>query len=239
MKQLGVNIDHIATIRQARRINEPDPVFGAYLAEQSGASSIVCHLREDRRHIQERDVELLRKTVKTKLNLEMALVQEIVDFALYIKPDQVTIVPEKREEVTTEGGLDVVTLYDNLKTKVKLFKESGIKVSLFIDPDPEQVKISHKLGVDSIELHTGRYADAENTPLENEELGRLIDMVKLGSRLGLQVNAGHGLNYRNIKRLVKINEIVEYNIGHSIIARAVIVGMESAVKEMLRLIEDK
>ncbi len=236
MKKLGVNVDHIATIRQARRIDEPDPVFAAFLAEQAGANSIVCHLREDRRHIQDRDLELLRKTVKTRLNLEMAPVEEMVRIALNVHPDQVTLVPERREEITTEGGLDVVSLFNSLQSKVKILKEAGIVVSLFIDPDPEQVKASHKIGADAIELHTGRYAEAKKPELMREEWEKIRDMSKLGRKLGLVVHAGHGLNYRNVQQIAAIDEIEELNIGHSIVVRAVFVGFEKAVKDMLTLI---
>ncbi len=236
MKKLGVNVDHIATIRQARRIDEPDPVFAAFLAEQAGANSIVCHLREDRRHIQDMDLELLRKTVKTRLNLEMAPVEEMVRIALNVHPDQVTLVPERREEITTEGGLDVVSLFNSLQSKVKILKEAGIVVSLFIDPDPEQVKASHKIGADAIELHTGRYAEAKKPELMREEWEKIRDMAKLGRKLGLVVHAGHGLNYRNVQQIAAIDEIEELNIGHSIVVRAVFVGFEKAVKDMLTLI---
>ncbi len=236
MKKLGVNVDHIATLRQARRIDEPDPVFAAYLAELAGANSIVCHLREDRRHIQDRDLELLRKTVKTRLNMEMAPVEEMVRIALNIHPDQVTLVPERREEVTTEGGLDVVSLFNQLQSRIKLLKESGIVVSLFIDPDPEQVKAAHKIGADAVELHTGRYADAKKTEIMKEEWEKIRDMAKLGRKLGLAVHAGHGLNYRNVQQIAAIDEIEELNIGHSIVIKAVFVGFEQAVREMIELI---
>ena len=236
MKKLGVNVDHVATIRQARRIDEPDPVFAAYLAEQAGATSIVCHLREDRRHIQDRDLELLRKIVKTRLNLEMAPVDEMVRIALNVQPDQVTLVPERREEITTEGGLDVVSHFNALQSRIRVLKEAGIVVSLFIDPDPEQVKAAHKISVDAIELHTGRYAEAKKRELMREEWERIRDMARLGRKLGLDVHAGHGLNYRNVRPIAAIEEIEELNIGHSIVARAVFVGFERAVKEMLELI---
>ncbi len=238
MKKLGVNVDHIATLRQARRIDEPDPIFAAYLAELAGANSIVCHLREDRRHIQDRDLELLRKTVKTRLNMEMAPVEEMVRIALNVHPDQVTLVPERREEVTTEGGLDVVSLFNQLQSRIKLLKESGIVVSLFIDPDPEQVKAAHKIGADAIELHTGRYADAQKTEIIKEEWEKIRDMAKLGRKLGLAVHAGHGLNYRNVQQIAAIDEIEELNIGHSIVIRAVFVGFEQAVREMIELIKN-
>ena len=236
MKKLGVNVDHVATIRQARRINEPDPVFAAFLAELAGAHSIVCHLREDRRHIQDRDLELLRKTVKTRLNLEMAPVEEMVRIALSVHPDQVTLVPERREELTTEGGLDVVSLFNNLQTKIKVLKDAGITVSLFVDPDPEQVKAAHKIGTDAIELHTGRYADAKKIEIIKEEWNKIRDMARLGDKLGLKVHAGHGLSYHNVQAIAAIEEIEELNIGHSIVVRAVIVGFERAVREMLDLI---
>ncbi len=236
MKKLGVNVDHIATIRQARKIDEPDPIFAAYLAELAGANSIVCHLREDRRHIQDRDLELLKRTVKTRLNMEMAPVEEMIRIALNIHPDQVTLVPERREEITTEGGLDVVSLFNSLQSKIKILKEAGIIVSLFIDPDPEQVKAAHKIGADAIELHTGRYAEAKKPDLMKEEWEKIRDMTKLGKKLDLAVHAGHGLNYRNVQQIAAIDEIEELNIGHSIVVRAVWVGFEQAVREMVQLI---
>ncbi len=236
MATLGVNIDHVATLREARKIEYPDPVNAAFLAEQGGADGIVVHLREDRRHINERDLKLLKETVKTHLNLEMAAVQEIVNIALEVKPDQITLVPEKREELTTEGGLDVVTHKDNLARHIGLFKDAAIGVSLFIDPDMEQVSASHKLGADTVEIHTGKYCEATKPRARETEAEKILNACKLSKKLGMKVAAGHGLNYNNIKLLLSITEIEEYNIGHSIIARAIYVGLEKAVREMVDLI---
>jgi pyridoxine 5-phosphate synthase len=234
MMRLGVNVDHIATIRQARRAKEPDPVVAAMIAEWAGADQITVHLREDRRHIQERDVRLLRQVVKTQLNLEMAATDEMLRLALDIQPDSVTLVPERREEVTTEGGLDVESHRERLTPFIATLKEGGIRVSLFIDPDLTQVKASHRAGANSIEIHTGRYAEAADESKRKEELEKIVDAAKLASRTGLGVHAGHGLDYRNVRRIVEIKEIEELNIGHSIVARACLVGMEEAVRQMLR-----
>jgi len=236
MVRLGVNVDHVATVRQARRIDEPDPVLAAYLAELAGADSIICHLREDRRHIQDRDLKLLRETVKTRLNLEMAPTNEMVRIALEVKPDLCTLVPERREELTTEGGLNVALNIEGLKKTVKLLHDADIKVSLFIDPDPEQVKASHRCGADIIEIHTGRYAEAKKELEIEKRLEEIENAAKFAAKLKLSVSAGHGLNYRNVPRLLRIEEIEELNIGHSIVARAVIVGFERAVREMKELI---
>jgi pyridoxine 5-phosphate synthase len=234
--RLGVNVDHVATIRQARGIDEPDPVTAAALAELAGADSITVHLREDRRHIQDRDVEILRKTVTTKLNLEMAATDEMVGIALQIVPDCVTLVPEKRAELTTEGGLDVLRQRHALKKAVELLQQGGITVSLFVDPDIEQIKESHRIGADAIEIHTGTYCDARRPDERRLELSKIENAIRAGRKLGLGVNAGHGLNYRNIGEVVALGGIDEYNIGHSIVSRAVLVGFDRAVREMVALI---
>ncbi len=233
MAQLGVNIDHVATVRQARRVAEPDPVHAAVLAELGGAHGITVHLRGDRRHIQDRDVEILRATVKTRLNLEMAATQEMVRIALTIKPDQVTLVPERREELTTEGGLDVVLNSVQLKPVVKTLHDGGIRVSMFVDPDLEQVKESHRIDAQAVEINTAAYADARDDKSREAALRKTVDAARLAKRLGLQVHAGHGLTYRNVGPLAAVSEFSELNIGHSIVARAVLVGMERAVREML------
>jgi pyridoxine 5-phosphate synthase len=232
MARLGVNIDHVATVRQARRVPEPDPVQAAVLAELGGAEGITVHLRADRRHIQDRDVEILRQVVKTRLNVEMAATQEMVRIALTIKPDQVTLVPERREEISTEGGLDVVLNSVQLKPTVKTLQDGGVEVSLFIDPDLEQVKEAHKLDAHAIEINTAAYADARDVRARETALRKVADAAKLGRKLGLLVNAGHGLTYQNVGSITALNEIGELNIGHNIVARAVLVGMERAVKEM-------
>lgn len=236
MARLSVNVDHIATIRQARRAKEPDPVTAAALVELGGADGITIHLREDRRHIQDRDAIILRKTVKAKLNLEMAATQEMLKIALELKPDMVTLVPEKRQELTTEGGLDVRAHKDSLKKFIGTLKEAGIRVNLFIDPEPEQVKAGHRTDASGIEIHTGMYCDAKNDAMRDEELKRIYNAAMLASKLGMAVHAGHGLDYYNVKRVAKIREIEEFAIGFSIIARSVFVGMEKAVREMKELI---
>ncbi len=237
MAKLAVNVDHVATIRQARRVDEPDPVLAAAIAELAGAEGIIIHLREDRRHIQDRDLEILRKTVKTQLNLEMAATDEMVGIAMEVKPDVVTFVPEKRAELTTEGGLDVLFNKEKLKEMIEELKQVGIKMSLFIDPDLEQVKASHRLGANVVEIHTGSYCDSRLVQEIDKEFNRIEDAVMLSSKLGLEVRAGHGLDYRNIQRILTLKDIEEYSIGHSIIARTVIVGMERAVREMVELIK--
>ena len=235
MTTLGVNIDHIANVRQARRTIEPDPVQFAFLAELGGADSITVHLREDRRHIQDRDVFLLKETIKTKLNLEMAATHEMLEIAKKILPDYVTLVPEKREEVTTEGGLDVKNNAKYLKNFVESLKESNIQVSAFIDPLSEQINYSKQIGFNCIELHTGKYAELKGYD-QHKELQRIIESTHEANDLGLVVNAGHGLNYMNVKRIASINNINELNIGHSIVARALAVGLEKSVREMKSLI---
>ena len=236
MARLCVNIDHIATLTQARGGNEPDPVAAAAIAEKAGAFGITVHLREDRRHIQDKDVILLKKTVKTKLNLEMSLTPEIVDFAVKIAPDEATIVPEKRRELTTEGGLDVIKNMARLKDAIARLKAKNVMVSLFIDAEPKQIKASKQAGADFVELHTGRYANAKNSAQEQKELKKIKAGVILAVKIGLKVNAGHGLNYRNTKAVASIKGIEDLNTGHSIIARAVFTGLECAVKDMLKLL---
>lgn len=237
MAKLGVNIDHVATLRQARGTIEPEPVLAASISELAGADGITMHLREDRRHMQDRDLVLLRDTVRTQLNLEMAPTQEMVKIALEVKPDMVTFVPEKRAELTTEGGLEVKLAKDELTKYIRLLQDGEIAVSLFIDPNIDQVKAAHKAGADYIEIHTGRYAEARNRKEEDREFNDIVNAVKIGSKLKLGINAGHGLDYWNIKRLLQITEIEEYNIGHSIISRAIMVGMERAVKDMVEIIK--
>lgn len=232
---LGVNIDHIATLRNARGTSYPDPVYAAGIAEEFGADGITTHLREDRRHIKDRDVEILRQTIKTRMNLEMAVTDELVDFACRLKPDFVCLVPERRQEVTTEGGLDVASQVERMTAVVKKLTEAGVKVSLFIDPDQKQIDAAAAVKAPFIELHTGRYADAANDEEQQFELKRLQDMAKYGTSLGLKVNGGHGLNYHNVQNVAAILEINELNIGHSIIARAVFTGLPEAVAEMKRL----
>ncbi len=239
MITLGVNVDHVATVRQARGIDEPDPVTAAAFAELAGAECITVHLREDRRHIQDRDVELLRHTVKTRLNLEMAATEEMIGIALKVLPDSVTLVPEKREELTTEGGLNVVHLRSTLKEQVATLRQGGMLVSLFIDPDLEQVKAAHRVAAQAIELHTGSYCEASDDAGRKVELGKLETAMRAGKKLGLQVNAGHGLNYVNVRDVVALGGIQELNIGHSIVARAVLVGMERAVREMVALLKER
>lgn len=236
MIKLGINVDHVATLRQARRGESPDPVSAAVLCELAGCDSIVCHLREDRRHIQESDLFLLKKVIKTKLNMEMALAEEIIEIALKVKPDQVTLVPEKREELTTEGGLDVKKNLERIKTAVEKFKKEQIRVSLFIEPDFEQIDATKETGAEFIEIHTGRYADAQTEEEINEELNKIIKATEHAISNGLRVNAGHGLDYKNTGPICKIKNIEELNIGYSIIGRAVFVGIGQAVKEMLELI---
>jgi len=233
MARLGVNIDHVATVRQARRAAEPDPVQAAILAELGGAHGITAHLRSDRRHVQDRDIQILRQVVKTRLNCEMAATQEMVGIALATKPDQVTLVPERREEVTTEGGLDIVLNSAQLKPVVKMLQEGSIHVSLFVDPDLEQLKEAHRIAAQAVEINTASYADARDDPSRQAALHKIVDSARLGRRLGLQVHAGHGLTYQNVRQIGALSEITELNIGHSIVARAVLVGMERAVREMV------
>lgn len=236
MLKLGVNIDHVATLREARGGIEPEPVFAAFVCEAAGADSIVVHLREDRRHIKERDLFILRNTVSTRLNLEMSSDEEIVDIACKVRPDQATLVPEKRAELTTEGGLDVVSHLKRIKSAVTKLKRRGIDVSLFIDPSKKQIETSARLGVKIIELHTGRYADAKNEKIRNACFRELEKAAVYASSCGLTVNAGHGLDYLNTQRIAGMGIIEELNIGYAIICRAVFVGLERAVKEMKAVI---
>jgi pyridoxine 5-phosphate synthase len=236
LARLAVNVDHVATVRQARLAAEPDPVIAAAMAELAGAQGIVVHLREDRRHIQDRDVAVLRQTVKTKLNLEMAATQAMVETALSIKPDVATLVPEKRQELTTEGGLDVTLFEEPLREAVRMLHDGGVAVSLFIDPDPKHIKTAHRLEAEYIEIHTGSFAEARSYVRRQEEYERIVTAAKLGRKLGLGVHAGHGIDYNNVFWLRNVTEIEEYSIGHSIIARAVLVGMDRAVREMVQLV---
>ncbi len=236
MPRLGVNIDHVATVRQARRTIEPDPVWAAVLAELAGADGITIHLREDRRHIQDRDLRLVKETVQVKLNLEMAADEEITRIALDVRPHQATLVPERREEVTTEGGLDVVSNTDRVQRCVEQLKEAGMDVSLFIDPDERQIAAARGLGVDAVELHTGRYADANSESQQDREFEMLVAAGRFTREQGLLLHMGHGLTYRNVSRIAGIEGIGELNIGHSIVARAVMVGFERAVREMKELL---
>ena len=237
MPRLGVNIDHVATIRQARGVIYPDPIIAAGIVELAGADRIVCHLREDRRHIQDRDLRILREIIQTQLNLEMAATEEMVRIALATKPNIVTLVPEKREELTTEGGLDVIKFFPSLKKAVQRLRKGGISVSLFVDPKKDQIKASEGVGAEIIEIHTGHYCDAKTSLQEDEELKKILDAVAEASHCNLQIAAGHGLNYVNVRRIAEIKEIEELNIGHSIIARAVLVGLDRAVREMIALIK--
>lgn len=236
MARLGVNVDHVATVRQARGTTEPDPVTAAALAELAGAQGITVHLREDRRHIQDRDVEILRQTVQSRLNLEMATTDEMVAFAMRVRPDCVTLVPEKRQELTTEGGLDVIGQSEHLQPRIAALQAAGIVVSLFVDPDRQQIEAASQVGADYIEIHTGSYCEARNAGNRAAELEKIAMGIRVGQQCGLGVNAGHGLNYRNIAPVVALGGIEEYNIGHSIVSRAVLVGMERAVREMVELI---
>jgi pyridoxine 5-phosphate synthase len=234
--QLEVNVDHVATLRQARLIDEPDPVTAAALAELAGADGIIVHLREDRRHIQDRDLRLLRQTVKTRLNLEMAATEEMLNISREVKPDLVTLVPEKRQELTTEGGLEVAGHRDFLRDYVQKLKEGGLTVSLFVDPVAVQIDAAKEVGAYWVELHTGTYADAE-TPAEAQRLFQeLLSAARHARSLGLRVKCGHGLNYRNIKRFRGLAEFEEFSIGHAIMARAILVGIERAVREMVELV---
>jgi pyridoxine 5-phosphate synthase len=237
-QRLGVNVDHVATLRQARKTTYPDPVAAAAIAELAGAGQITIHLREDRRHIQERDLKVLRLTTQTMLNLEMAATPEMVKLAYEYKPDMATLVPERREELTTEGGLDVNAHKDVVARVVKNLKDGDITVSLFIDPDLDQVKAAHKLSADRIELHTGRYCEAQSERDRQRELGRIVDAAKAAVKLGMGCAAGHGLHYENVRPIAKIAEVDELNIGHSIVARAVMVGFDRAVREMVEILRN-
>lgn len=234
---LGVNIDHVATLRQARGTQYPEPIYAALLAEEGGADSITVHLREDRRHIQTRDVEILRHTIATKLNLEMAITPEMIDLALQIKPDFCCLVPEKRQELTTEGGLDVIGQFAKVKSACEQLATAGIKVSLFIDADPLQLAAARECNAPVIEIHTGCYAEADEVASQRQQLQTIQAAASYAHQLGLQVNAGHGLHYHNVQAIAAIPEMVELNIGHAIIARAVFSGIKQAVAEMKQLMQ--
>ncbi len=235
MAHLGVNIDHVATVRQARRTNEPDPVWAATLAELGGADGITLHLREDRRHIQDRDLRILRETVTVKLNLEMACAEDVLAIACQFRPDQATLVPERREEVTTEGGLNIVAAGDRVKDAIARLQDAGIVVSMFLDPDAEQIAAAQKWGANAVELHTGQYALTSGEK-QAAELEKLQQAARQVCAAGLTLHAGHGLTYRNVKPIASIAGMDELNIGHSIVARALMVGFEQAVREMKKLI---
>jgi len=235
---LGVNIDHVATLRQARLTSYPDPVAAALIAEKAGADSITLHLREDKRHIQDKDVQTLKRVMTTAMNLEMAITDEMVLFAEKLQPEFCCLVPEKREELTTEGGLDVQGNPAGIKAACKRLHDAGIRVSLFIDADIPQIDAAADSGARVIEIHTGHYADAVNASDIKNELDKIINAVKYANSLGLQVNAGHGLNYDNVRTVAAINEIIELNIGHSIISRAIFSGIHEAVREMKQLMQD-
>ncbi|WP_151446266.1 pyridoxine 5'-phosphate synthase [Lacisediminimonas profundi] len=232
MIELGVNIDHVATLRNARGTPYPDPVRAALLAEEAGADAITLHLREDRRHIRDADVEAIRPLLGTRMNLESAVTEEMLDFACRIRPQDVCLVPERREEVTTEGGLDVVRYFDQVQAAVRRLQGEGIRVSLFIDADESQIRAAAQAGAPVIELHTGRYADAESGAQQAQELVRIRAGVQEGVRQGLKVNAGHGLHYTNVQAIAAIPEIAELNIGHAIVAQAVFDGWQKAVRDM-------
>ena len=237
MPRLGVNIDHVATLRQARLASEPDPVHAAVLAELGGADGITVHLREDRRHIQDRDLKLLRQTIHVDLNLEMAATDEMTRIALQIIPEQATLVPEKREELTTEGGLDVTGQRDRVIACAGQLRAAGVRVSLFIDADEAQIEASAALGVDAIEIHTGSFADAASAEERGIEFDKIVASAAHAVTAGLQLNMGHGLNYRNVREIALIPDVHELNIGHSIVSRALLVGFERAVREMKELME--
>jgi pyridoxine 5-phosphate synthase len=237
MAKLAVNVDHVATIREARGINYPDPVFAAGLAEMAGAECIICHLREDRRHINDRDLRLLKETVKTRLNMEMAAVDEMVKIALEVKPDFVTLVPERRAELTTEGGLDVISNPDQYRRVVDRLTDKGIRVSFFVDPDPAQIEMAKKVGGDIIEIHTGHYSEAKNELDAETRFKRIVKAVEAAHALELGISAGHGLNFTNIKRFRVLPQVEEYSIGHVIVSKAIFVGFEKAVREMVELVK--
>ncbi len=238
MARLAVNVDHVATVREARGIDEPDPVLAAGIAELAGADGIICHLREDRRHIHDRDLRLLRQTVKTRLNMEMAAVDEMIEIAREIHPDLVTLVPERRQELTTEGGLDVRADPERYAEVVKRLHEKEILVSLFVDPEPAQIEASKSAGGDIVEIHTGHYAEARSEGEAEERFLRIARAVETASGLDLGISAGHGLGYLNVKRFGALPDIEEYSIGHSIVSRAVLVGMDRSVREMIDLVRD-
>jgi pyridoxine 5-phosphate synthase len=237
MAKLCVNIDHVATLRQARRTVEPDPVYACAICELAGCDGITIHLREDRRHINDRDVRLIRQVVRTKLNLEMSISEDIVKVACDVVPHQSTLVPEKREEITTEGGLDVVSYEKEIKKVTQSLRQKGIVVSLFVDPEEKQIEVSKRTGAEFVELHTGRYANAGTEAQAEQELEKLIDAARFAKTIGLRVNAGHGLTYLNVTKVARIPGVEELNIGHSIIARAVLAGLDKAVREMILLVK--
>ena len=239
MAELSVNVDHVATIREARKTNVPDPVAAAVLVELAGADGITIHLREDRRHIKDRDLKLMRQMVKTRLNLEMAATKEMVLIALDTKPDKVSLVPEKREEITTEGGLDVIKHKNQLKNVIRKFHDQKIPVSLFIDPELAQVECAKTIGGDAIEINTGKYSELKTDSEIAKEFKKIQDAVDAAVKLGLNVNAGHGLTYKNVAKIASIQAIEEFNIGHNIVARAVMVGLDRAVKEMIEAINQR
>ncbi len=237
--RLGVNIDHVATVRNARRTFEPDPVHAAVIADLAGADQITLHVREDRRHVNERDLKMIKEVIHSRVNLEMAVTEEMVRIAKEVKPHQVTLVPEKRQEITTEGGLDVVNQKERVEQAVKELKEAGITVNIFIDPEPQQIRAAKEVGADAVELHTGAYAEAFARNDEEEvekELNRLKRAAKVAKEVGLKVYAGHGLTYKNVKKVAEIPEIEELNIGHSIVANAILLGLKEAVEKMIKLI---
>jgi pyridoxine 5-phosphate synthase len=236
--KLGVNIDHVATLRQVRGTRYPDPIQAAREAEQAGADAITLHLREDRRHIQDRDVEMLRQLLQTRMNLEMAVTDEIVAFACRLRPQDCCLVPERRQELTTEGGLDVVGGFKKITASCVQLADAGVRVSLFVDAEPDQIEAAAKTGAPAIEIHTGRYADAETDEAQRHELVRIEQAVQQGRELKLLVNAGHGLNYHNVHAIAAIPGISDLNIGHAIIARALFTGMQEAVREMKRLMNE-
>jgi pyridoxine 5-phosphate synthase len=237
MAGLSVNVDHVATLREARKGRYPDPVSAAVLAELAGVDGIVVHLREDRRHIKDRDLRILRKVIQTKLILEMASTNEMVGIALDVQPDIVTLVPEKREELTTEGGLDLIVHKDAVAETVGTLQDNGIPVCIFIDPDPDQIKIAHQINANMVEIHTGKFCDSKTSKKRDQAFSNIVDAAKLAFKLKMGVNAGHGICYNTIKTFKGLNEIDEFSIGHSIISRAVFVGMDNAVREMLALIK--
>jgi len=238
MARLAVNVDHVATLREARGIEEPDPVLAAGIAELAGADGIICHLREDRRHVKDRDLELLRRTVKTRLNMEMAAVDEMIRIARDLGPNLVTLVPERRQELTTEGGLDVRADVARYTSVVDRLKDKGILVSFFVDPEPSQIEAARQAGGDIVEIHTGHYAEASTEAEALERFHRIARAVEAASDNDLEISAGHGLNYINVKRFGSLPQITEYSIGHSVVARAVLVGMDKAVREMINLVKD-
>jgi pyridoxine 5-phosphate synthase len=238
MAGLSVNVDHVATLREARKGRYPDPVSAAVLAELAGVDGIVVHLREDRRHIKDRDLRILRKVVQTKLILEMASTNEMVGIALDVQPDIITLVPEKREELTTEGGLDLIVHKDAIAETVGTLQDNGIPVCIFIDPNPDQVKIAHQINANMVEIHTGIFCDAKTQKKRERAFSNIVDAAKLAFKLRMGVNAGHGICYNTIKAFKGLNEIDEFSIGHSIISKAVFVGMDNAIREMLALIKE-